>query len=466
MCAQAEEESMGGKVVVIPIGEDSLTNTQSFGFITRILKQAQSQQAKAIIFDLNTPGGLAWETSELMMKVLEPIKIPTYAFVNPKAMSAGALISSACDTIYMAPVSSIGAAGIIDGSGEKMDTVLRKKIESAFSAFTRSVVEEKGHDTEIIRAMMIPSDKERKFGNVTLPKDELLTLTGKEASSPGKDGKPLLAKGIVSSIPDLLAAENITAPVMTATPTGFERMALWIAWASPALILIGMAGFYFEMKTPGFGIGGIIAITAFGLFFFGNNVAGNLAGYEMAALFFIGAILVIVEIFIAPGIMIPGIVGIVLILISLFGGMISGNDIDHIISSGDWTADNLMDISVVPLSKLALGLVGGSLAIAILMRFLPDMPLFRKVSNATTSGGAIGEAVSSPGNISKGSIGTTVTELKPNGKASFDGVLYEVSSNEGILDKGCKVVVHEKRAFDILVNRAEPIDEEHDTSNH
>lgn len=85
-----------------------------------------------MVFDLNTPGGLAWETREMMMKSIQPLTIPTYAYVNPKAMSAGALISAACDKIYMAPVSSIGAAGIITSSGEEMDPVMRKKAESAF----------------------------------------------------------------------------------------------------------------------------------------------------------------------------------------------------------------------------------------------------------------------------------------------------------------------------------------------
>ncbi len=87
--------------------------------MNRILKRAQEEQARAVVFDLNTPGGLAWETSEMMMKSIQPLTIPTYAYVNPKAMSAGALISAACDKIYMAPVSSIGAAGIITSSGRR-----------------------------------------------------------------------------------------------------------------------------------------------------------------------------------------------------------------------------------------------------------------------------------------------------------------------------------------------------------
>lgn len=92
----AAEETFRDRVVVIPVGEDSLTSKQSFGFMNRILKRAQEEQARAVIFDLNTPGGLAWETSEMMMKSIQPLTIPTYAYVNPRAMSAGALISAAC----------------------------------------------------------------------------------------------------------------------------------------------------------------------------------------------------------------------------------------------------------------------------------------------------------------------------------------------------------------------------------
>ena len=241
------EESFRDRVVVIPVGEDSLTSKQSFGFMNRILKRAQEEQARAVVFDLNTPGGLAWETSEMMMKSIQPLTIPTYAYVNPKAMSAGALISAACDKIYMAPVSSIGAAGIITSSGEEMDPVMRKKAESAFWAFTRSVVTEKGYRPEVVKAMMIPSDQEQQFGPVKLEKGALLTLTGKEAATRLEDGRPLLAQGTATSVTDLLAQEKVDAPTVTAEPTAFERIGLWIAGASPILILLGIGGSYMEV---------------------------------------------------------------------------------------------------------------------------------------------------------------------------------------------------------------------------
>ena len=73
----AAEESFRDKVVLIPVGEDALTSKQSFGFMNRILERAQKEQARAVVFEMNTPGGLAWETSEMMMKSIQPLTIPT-----------------------------------------------------------------------------------------------------------------------------------------------------------------------------------------------------------------------------------------------------------------------------------------------------------------------------------------------------------------------------------------------------
>lgn len=447
----AAEETFRDRVVVIPVGEDSLTSKQSFGFMNRILKRAQEEQARAVIFDLNTPGGLAWETSEMMMKSIQPLTIPTYAYVNPRAMSAGALISAACDKIYMAPVSSIGAAGIITSSGEEMDPVMRKKAESAFWAFTRSVVTEKGYRPEVVKAMMIPSDQEQQFGPVKLEKGALLTLTGKEAAARLEDGRPLLAQGTASSVTDLLAQEKVNAPVVTAEPTAFERIGLWIAWASPILILLGIGGIYMEFKTPGFGIGGIVAIAAFALFFFGNNIAGNLAGYETAALLVLGIVLLCVEFFVIPGTFIAAIAGGVCIFLALFGGMVSSWEWDHIIRDGQWDDVNtLAAVLGIPLLKLALGLTGGSLLIALLMKYLPDSILMRRVTNATVSGGSAGEAVNIA-RVQVGDRGNAVTELKPNGKAMIHGEICEVFSRQGILIKGTPVRVVDIRPFDLVV---------------
>lgn len=448
-------ESFKDKAVVIEIGEKSLSTRQSFEYIVRTIKKAEADEAKAIILSLDTPGGLAMETTDLMVKTLEPLKIPSIAYVNPMAMSAGALIAGACDVIYMAPTSSIGAAGLVSGSGEKIEEMARKKAESAFTAFTRSVVEKKGHNQALFKAMMIPAYEDITFNDkVSLKKGELLTLTQSEAVSLDENGKPLLAKGIAENIQDLLKQENLEADIHTSSPTPLEHIAMWIGLISPFLILLIVGGIYFEFKTPGFGIGGIVAITAFCLFFFGNYIAGNLAGYEMAALFILGLVLVFVEIFVIPGTLIAGVIGGALMLFALFAGMISNASWDYITTTGDWSLNSLVMLITMPLLKLGVGLFGGVIAILLMMRYFPETAIFRKIANEVISGGAIdGEAVVTAAPLDIGSKGITTTELKPNGKALVNGFSYEVYSRDGILAKGTPIRIIEKRAFDFVVER-------------
>lgn len=454
--ADSSKSDYKNEVVVIQVGEDSLASKQGFGYISRIVKQATRDKARAIVFDLNTPGGLAWETGGLMSEVLRSVDIPTYAFVNSRAVSAGALLAVSCDAIYMAPGSMIGAAGVVNSTGEDLGEMMQKKVDSAFSAMTRAVVEEKGHNVELVKSMMIPSDKEKQFGSVKLEKGELLSLSAQQATSLDEHGNRLLAKGIVSSVDDLLKAERIEAPVVYANPTAFEQIALWIAWASPVLILLGVGGIYLEFKTPGFGIGGIVAIIAFGLFFFGNNIAGNLAGYEMIGLFVLGICLLLVELFVIPGTFVAGILGVLMMLVALFGGMLSGAELDYIVTKDDWSFDSLFSLAVLPLFRLSIGLFGAAILIMVLMRYLPETGIFRRFANEVISGGEDdGEAVATASVLNPGARGEALTELKPNGKALFNGDIFEVFSRGGVLPKGTPLRVIEKRSFDFVVEKDE-----------
>lgn len=453
-----DNDSYAGKVVVIPIGEDTLTSSQGFQFVKRILHRAQEEKATAIILELNTPGGLAWETSELMMKSLHPATIPTYAFVNTKAMSAGALIAAACQKIYMAPISSIGAAGLIAQNGQEIDSMSRKKLESAFTAFTRSVVTEKGHNTELIKAMMIPKESSSQYGSVTLEKGELLTLTGKEATEKdASTGKPLLATGIVNTAEQLIHQEGITAPIIKALPTGFEQIAFWLATLSPLLIIIGMGAIYWEFKTPGLGMGAVIALIAFGLFFFGNNIAGNLAGYETAALFILGIGLLIVEFFILPGFIIFGLSGVVLILFALFGGMIDGLEWEKLAHVKNWSSELIINLISMPLLKLSLGIGGGTLLITLLIHYFPRMNIFKHLINADSSGSEeksthLYSTETPP--ILLGAQGISSTELRPVGKMIYQGNYFDVNARDGFHAKGTPLIVVDIQSYQIIVEKA------------
>ena len=109
---RSKEKSYEGKVVVIKVGRDDLISEQAFKFFRRTLRRVEEEKARAVIFELDTPGGLAHDTTDLMMKDMVNVTVPTYAFVNPEASSAGAFVAVATDYIYMAPLSTIGSAAV------------------------------------------------------------------------------------------------------------------------------------------------------------------------------------------------------------------------------------------------------------------------------------------------------------------------------------------------------------------
>src|SRR5688572_24716649 len=118
--AMGADANYKGKVVVIPVGEEDLIARARFEFMSRTLERCTAEGAEAVIFELDTPGGLLWDTVDLMMIDLQKLKPKSFAFVNPRALSAGAMIAVATDGIYMAPTSSAGAASPVYGNGEQM----------------------------------------------------------------------------------------------------------------------------------------------------------------------------------------------------------------------------------------------------------------------------------------------------------------------------------------------------------
>jgi len=271
--AQARDRVQKGDVVVVPVqGEVSKA---MFFFLRRAQKSAESAGASAIILDMNTYGGRL-DSAEEITKLLNRAQTPTYTFINTNAGSAGALIALATRHIYMAPVSAIGAAAPVLSSGEDLPETSREKTISYWSALIRGTATRNGHNPDIGEAFM-DKEKEVKLGErVINPKGTLLTLNAQEATA-RTDGKPLLAEGIVESVPQLVEKAGLRGATVWIKPTGFERLAIWITALAPLLLLAGMIGLYLEFKLPGTGIAGILGGICFALFFLGHYFAG-LAG--------------------------------------------------------------------------------------------------------------------------------------------------------------------------------------------
>lgn len=446
------EESYAGKIILIKVGEDDLGNGQSFKFWERTLERAEEEKAKAIVFHLDTPGGLAFPTHDIMSQITK-LKIPTISYIDPMALSAGSMIAIATDRIYMAPGSTVGSSAVVNGSGAEIGDHMRAKIESYFDAHVRWIVEENGHRKEVVQAMMVLSDEDRQIGSQTVKKGKLLALNSKDAIEMLDDG-PLFAVAEVGTLEEVLKMEGFSEDVIVeATPTGFEKFAWWVASVSWLLILVGLAAGYSELKTPGFGLGGVITLVVFAMFFFSNNLAGNMVGYELVAIFALGLLLIALEIFVIPGFGVAGISGLLLVIGSLVFAMIDSVAWDQ----RQWEiADgpSLLQIIEKPALHLAFGIFGSLIALWVMMRYLPDVPFMRKMMLAGgPSGGACIDEAPAAG-PRDGMTGTATTDLRPSGKAEIDGEVIDVVAESDFILKGQSVRIIKEDGMGVVVKRA------------
>ncbi|HEY2801046.1 MAG TPA: NfeD family protein [Chthoniobacterales bacterium] len=417
--AAAREAVSRGDVVVVPLhGEVSPSLAL---FLRRAEKTAESGGASAIIFDMDTYGGRL-DSAEEITGILDHATIPTYAYINSNAGSAGALIALAMKHIYMAPVSAIGAAAPVLESGQDLPATEKEKTISYFSALIRGMALRNGHNPDVGEAFM-NKDKEVKIGKQVIhPKGTLLTLNAQEATEKF-NGKPLLAEGIANSITDLVQKAKLKGAVVQFEPSGFEQLAFWLTKLAPLLLLGGIICAYIEFKIPGFGIFGISSAICFALFFLGHYFAG-LAGWEVVGVFVFGVALVILEVlFFGHSTVIFGVVGVLLMLGSLLWAMI-----DRYPGQGFFPSGRMLRI---PVMNLFLTLVAAAVLIAILAKYLPQTSLYRRFILSTTNppGPSLGEPTrafirASP--IAPGMRGRALTILRPSGKAQFDDRVVDV----------------------------------------
>ena len=456
-------ESYKDKIVVIPVGMESLIRETKFEFMKRVIAKANTDGASAIIFDLNTPGGIAWYTEEIMLSDLQNLNVPTYSYVNPKAMSAGALIAIATDHIYMHEPSTIGAAAPVMGNGQDIPEAMLKKVMSDILATADDVARLKGHDPLIAKAFVdseievlfeipvISTDGDLTTKNAFSPDDEndLLVLNAWQATQI-IDGKPLFAEGLADSIDDLILKAGLNGETIVAKPLGFEYVSDLIVKLAPWLLLFGIAGAYMELKAPGFGLPGFVSLISFGLFFFGHNVAGYLAGYEVVGVFILGLVLLILEFFVFPGIIILGLLGAILVIGSLIYTMVDPLDLGW---SGEINISNFILVLSDPLMNVCIGMFGSFIIVLFFMRFMNSIPIMKGM--VLTEGAELTSDESHKNNSLLGKDGKTLTDLKPSGSAMIDGERVDVVSDGEFIPKESNVVVSKHEGLRVLVERSD-----------
>ncbi|MGL1933987.1 MAG: ATP-dependent Clp protease proteolytic subunit [Fibrobacterales bacterium] len=436
-------------------------------YVKRAINQAISQSPQYIIFEVNTFGGRLDAAFDIVDAITGiPDSITTIAFVNKKAISAGALISFASNMLYMKPTTTIGdCAPVIQG--QQGPVMMGEKIQSPLRAKFRNLAERNGYP-ELLSQAMVSSDlevlkltykdstqfvlkheweemdeKERKLWKkkTIVRKDELLTLTNTEAETFG------FSRGTIKDVDALVKHLGIST-LKNIDINWAEQLARLIGTISPILMLIGFGAIYMEIKSPGFGIFGIIGIIALSIVFLGQYVAG-IADHIGLIFVTLGIILVLVEVILVPGTLISASLGVICFIMA-FGLSLKGGDI----STPDITSDRI-DLFLNNVSDIILLAVAALIIPVIISKYLlPRMPSnLGIIIDETLEDSHIKTIQESNFAVSVGDSGVTKSDLRPTGKALFDGKQIEVLGQSGYIEKGSAITIISIEGQKVIVKK-------------
>ena len=412
--------------------------------------EADSLNADLMLIHMNTYGGTVLDADSIRTKIINS-SLPVYVFIDNNAASAGALISIACDSIYMRKGGSIGAATVVNQTGEAMPD----KYQSYMRSIMRATAESHGSDTifsgqdTTIRWFRNPAIAEAMVDESVyiesiIDTGKVLTFTPTEAIRYG------YCEGIAENVSEVLEQIGINNyEIIEYKPTALEKFIGFLVSpiVSGILIMIILGGIYFEMQTPGIGFPIGIAIIAAFAYFAPLYLEGLAANWEIL-LFISGLILIALELFVIPGFGIAGILGIIFsftgLVLSLIGNV--NFNFDGVNPEKITTA-----LTTVVVSSFA----GFLLSIALSKRmFSADSGAFKNLSLHSTQEiekGFIG--IDSKIKNLVGKTGTAHTVLRPSGRILIEGKIYDAVANIGMIDKGDQVVIVKDEAAQLYVEK-------------
>jgi membrane-bound serine protease (ClpP class) len=399
---------------------------------------ADSLKADLFLIHMNTYGGTVVDADSIRTRILHS-KIPVVVFIDNNAASAGALISIACDRIYMRTGASFGAATVVNQTGEKMPD----KYQSYMRATMRATAESHGKDTIISgqdttykwkRDPLIAEAMVDERVNIPGVKDtgKILTFTPMEAMKNG------YCEGICENVNEVLKLNGMeNARIVEYRPTAIERFIGFMVnpIVSGILIMLILGGIYFEMQSPGIGFALLVAIVSAVLYFSPLYLEGLAANWEIL-LFVVGLILIALEIFVVPGFGITGISGITLTFTGLVLSLIKNVNF----SFEEVNSQELL----IAIGTVFIGSVGGiGLAIYLSQKmFTAETGRFAHLSLHEVMSKEAGYLGVDPGLLQlKGKKGIAVTTLRPSGKINIEGTNYDALAESGMIDKGTSIVV-------------------------
>jgi membrane-bound serine protease (ClpP class) len=400
-------------------------------FLARTIREAKEAGAAAVLLDINTFGGRV-DAAVAMRDTLLNSPVRTIAFVNQRAISAGALIALACHTLIMTPGGTIGAAAPVTGGGTGQTQPADEKSVSYVRKEFRATAETRKRPPEIAEAMV---DADVEIAGL-IAKGKLLTLTTSEAL------KYKVAELTAETVEAALEKAGVPgAEVRRARQTWAESLVRFLTHpvVSSLLMTIGLLGLLVEIRTPGFAVPGTIGLLMLGLFFWGHWIV-QLAGWEELLLVSIGAALIALEVFVIPGFSVAGIAGIVVVVAGL-GMTLVG-------------AGATVSVVITALGRVALSILLAMAGALALLRVLPQLPFGRHLVLDTGMPATLGY-VSAPEGDSRllRRSGTALSPLRPAGIATIDGVRVDVVSDGGFIEAGTPIEVTRVEGNRVVVQR-------------
>ena len=426
-----QTEALAQTVYHVDMKLEGMIDPGVSAFVERVIEDAEANDVDAIVFEIDTFGGRVDAATVIRDAILDSEAL-TIAFVNKRAISAGALISLACDKIVMAQAGTMGATTPVDGSGTKASD----KVTSYMRAEMRATAESTGRDAKIAEAMV---DERVDIPGLSAEAGRPATLTTEQSLNYEMADETAESLRDVLSIYDLGEAEIV--PIELNWAEHVVRLLTHPAVTS-ILLAVAMFGLIAEVRTPGWGLGGTLALVALGIFF-GSHLVVKLAEWQELAIFAVGLGLLLVEVIVIPGFGIAGLAGVGLMLGSLV-----------VTQLGDFQLWNVDEIAAV-IVRLSASMVGAFVLSLVMLRSLPRMASFNRLVLETETRASEGYVSSSRAeNELLGKEGVTVSELRPAGIALIDGRRTDVVTDGEFVAVGQAVEVVEVSGNRVVVRRS------------
>ena len=467
--------------------EFTAISESELSFFRKTIDRAAENKVKAVILEMDTPGGSV-ETAFKYLSLMEKSPVPIVVYLNPNGISAGMIIALGADRIVISPNGLIGDAMPIEmglngmrpitdkpesespavspkddksstdqtqeNQPNTLDKILQEirnlqkknispadkeaqklaeqKFLTVFFKMLQVLSEKNQRPVKVIRAMADPYTRlDKKQDGISHTKRSPLTLSAREALELG------VVDHIAANRADLLAKLGLKdAKVVEIKRSPTEQIGAFLAVPAIAglLLIIGLVGIFVEIKTPGFGVPGVLGVAALTLFFLGHMAAGS-SNWGPMVIFFVGLLLLALEIFVIPGFGLVGALGILCILISFFAAF----GLDNISSA----------LRVITVSLLLAIIIMILLAVYV----LPSTALFRKTSLDLAMKSADGFKAQSADESLIGSSAVAITPLRPSGVIRIGSSRHDAASEGEFLEPGEEVIVTGCNGFQLIVQR-------------